>query len=148
MRLDNPGSESILTLRRLFIGTAGSVIGYRVLECSALNRNVARLVLEGIDGVTGAEALKGATVAAAEEDLRPAAAHEFYYYQALGCEVALADGRIIGTIEEVFFNGANDVWVVRDGRKEILVPVIADVVKAADFAARRVTVEAVPGLLD
>jgi ribosomal 30S subunit maturation factor RimM len=38
--------------------------------------------------------------------------------------------------------------VVREGEREVLVPVINDVVKAMDLAARRVTIEAVPGLLD
>ena len=41
-----------------------------------------------------------------------------------------------------------DIWVVRDSKREVLVPVIEDVVKAMDFAARRVTIEPIPGLLD
>jgi 16S rRNA processing protein RimM len=84
----------------------------------------------------------------ANEDLPPAKPGEFYYYEAIGCSVFLLDGRSIGKIEEVFSNGAHDVWVVRDGEREVLVPVIENVVKAMDLAARRVTIEPVPGLLD
>ena len=60
----------------------------------------------------------------------------------------LTDGSRLGAIEEIFSNGANDVWVVRDGEREFLIPVIEDVVKSIDFAARRVTIEPIPGLLD
>ena len=84
----------------------------------------------------------------AAEDVPPAEPGEFYYYEAIGCEVFLTDGTRLGAIEEVFSNCAHDIWVVRDGKREVLVPVIEDVVKAMDFAARRVTIEPIPGLLD
>src|SRR6266446_5982221 len=96
--------------------------------------------------ITGAHGLKGALRFRADN---PAAkSGEFYYYEAIGCEAFLTDGSRIGTIEEIFSNGAHDVWVVRDGEREFLIPVIEDVVKAMDFAARRVTIEPIPGLLD
>ena len=38
--------------------------------------------------------------------------------------------------------------MVRDSEREVLVPVIEDVVKSMDLAGRRVTIEAIPGLLD
>ncbi len=38
--------------------------------------------------------------------------------------------------------------VVRDGAREILVPVIEDLLRSLDFDAGRIVVEPVPGLLD
>ncbi len=73
---------------------------------------------------------------------------EFYYFQAVGCEIVTTTGLSVGIIAEVFSNGANDVWVVRDRSAEHLVPVIEDIVKGIDLAARLVVIEAVPGLLD
>jgi 16S rRNA processing protein RimM len=147
-RLDSTDCDWIKTLRRVFVESAEATREYRVLGCSPLGRNMMRLMLEGVDDASRADALKGAVVMAAEEEMPPPGDNEFYYYQAVGCEVALADGQVIGKIEEVFFNGANDVWLVRQDGREILIPVIADVVRAMDFAARRVTIEALPGLLD
>jgi 16S rRNA processing protein RimM len=113
-----------------------------------LNAATQRITLEGIADIDAAEALKGAVVMLADEDIPAAKPGEFYYYEAIGCEVFLTDGSRLGAIEEVFSNGAQDIWVVRDGEREVLVPVIEDVVKAMDFAARRVTIEAIPGLID
>ena len=95
-----------------------------------------------------AEPLKGKNVFADQRDLPPPAENEFYYRDVIGCEVFLTDGRRIGAIAEVMATGANDVFVVRDEGKEVLVPVIEDVVKEIDVAAKRVVIEAIPGLLD
>ncbi len=84
----------------------------------------------------------------AAASLPPLKEGEFYYFQIAGAEVMLTDGRRLGTIEVIMSTGGHDVWEVRDGEHEVLVPVIADVVKAMDLEARRVTIEAVPGLLN
>jgi len=121
---------------------------YRVVGIAQLGHGTVRLMLEGITDANLAEALKGKNVFADERELPPPAEGEFYYRDAIGCEVFLTDGRRLGAIEEVIATGANDVFVVRDDGKEVLVPVIADVVKEIDVAGRRVVIEAVPGLLD
>jgi 16S rRNA processing protein RimM len=105
-------------------------------------------MLEGITDANLAEPLKGKNVFADARDLPPPAANEFYYRDVVGCEVFLTDGRRIGAIEEIIATGANDVFVVRDEGKEVLVPVIEDVVKEINVVAKRVVIEAIPGLLD
>jgi 16S rRNA processing protein RimM len=92
--------------------------------------------------------MRGASVMVSTSFLPPTTAREFYYFQTVGCEMVTTAGIPVGVIKEVFSNGANDVWVVRERAAEYLVPVIEDVVKNIDLAARRVTIEAVPGLLD
>jgi len=107
---------------------------YRVVGIAQLGHGTVRLMLEGITDANLAEALKGKNVFADERELPPPAEGEFYYRDAIGCEVFLTDGRRLGAIEEVIATGANDVFVVRDDGKEVLVPVIADVVKEIDVA--------------
>ena len=147
-RPDNPDSDMIAQVERVMLEIGGIVREYHVATVTRLNPATQRVTLVGVADANAAEALKGAIVMVANEDIPPARAGEFYYYEAIGCTVFLTDGSSIGKIEEVFSNGAHDVWVVRDGQREVLVPVIEDVVKAMDFAARRVTIEPVPGLLD
>jgi len=148
MRSDNPDAGLLEEIGRVLIASPGeNPNDYKILSAAALGRGV-RLELEGVTDANQAESLRGAEVFVAKDDLPPAKANEFYHYQVIGCSVVLADGQRIGTIEEVFSTGANDVFVVRDGSREVLVPVIADVVKSIDVDARRVTIDAVPGLLD
>jgi 16S rRNA processing protein RimM len=149
LKLDNPESSALATVDRLYI-TADEHAPrvYQIREIRPLNHGAVRLLLEGIADLSEAETLKGAAVLVDATSLPPTEPDEFYYYEAIGCSVHTTDGRMLGTIEEVFATGANDVWVVRDGATEVLVPVIADVVKSMDFAARSIVIEAVPGLLD
>ena len=149
VRPDNPDSETLEQVRRVFLeDPAGVVREYRLLRADRINRAVIRVMLEGIDDPGAAAALRGTTIAVALADLPAKAPGEFYHYEAIGCEVATTDGRRLGVIEEVIATGANDVWVVRDGNVEVLVPVIENVVKSIDLGTRRMVVEAVPGLLD
>ena len=148
VRTDNPDSTTLGVLERLFVETAAGRREFKVLSVSALGGGHQRVVLEGIDDADAAQALRGGAVMVTAAELPPLKEGEFYYFQIAGAEVILTDGRRLGTIEDIMPTGGHDVWVVRDGQREVLVPVIADVVKAMDLEARRVTIEAVPGLLD
>jgi len=147
-RPDNPDSDTLEQVRRVFLDSAGAAREFRLTGMTRLNAATRRITLEGVADVNAAESLRGAVVMLAAEDVPAPKPGEFYYYEAIGCEVFLTDGTRLGTIEEIFSNGAHDICVVRDGEREVLVPVIEDVVKAMDLAARRVTIEPIPGLLD
>lgn len=150
VRPDNPESDTLVQVRRVFVEApeSGTPREYRLAGAQRLNRTIFRVILDGLGDPAAAAALRGSTVAVALEDLPAKAPGEFYYYEAIGCAVTTTDGRRLGVIEEVFATGANDVWVVRDGTAEVLVPVIENVVKSIDLAGRMMVVEAVPGLLD
>lgn len=148
VRMDDPESTILTSLKRLFVETAKGWCEFALRRTNALGRGQFRTVLEGIDDADAAQALKGCAVAAALSDLPPLGEGEFYYFQLIGAEAMLADGRRLGIIADIFSTGAHDIWVVRDGEREVLVPVIADIVKAMDISARRVTIEPLPGLLD
>ena len=147
-RPDNPDSDTLEQVKRVFLESAGTSREFRLTAMTPLNPTTRRITLEGVADIDAAESLSGAVVMIAAEDVPAAKPGEFYYYEAIGCEVFLTDGSRLGAIEEIFSNGAQDIWVVRDGDREVLVPVIEDVVKSMDLAGRRVTIEAVPGLLD
>ena len=148
VRLDNPGSALLRHVRRLTLVRGEESVEYQITNAQSAGQGAFKVCLEGITSADTAAALGGAIVMVAATALPPAAPGEFYYFQVLGCEIVTTTGLPVGVIDEVFSNGANDVWVVRDRSAEHLVPVIEDVVKGIDLAARRIVIEAVPGLLD
>jgi 16S rRNA processing protein RimM len=148
VRLDNPDSALLQCVERLTLAQKGERAEYRVTSAQSAGRGTFKVTLDGVAGADHAVALRGAIVMVAAAALPPTTAREFYYFEAIGCEVVTTKGFRVGIIKEIFSNGANDVWVVRDQSLEHLVPVIEDIVKEIDLAARRVIIEAVPGLLD
>jgi 16S rRNA processing protein RimM len=146
VRPDNPESD-VPAIERVFVDQLGTPVEYRVRSTSRAGHGSFKMELEGVDYIEQAQALRGAEVYLAVEDLPPVAQNQFYYFQVVGLRVETTDGRPLGTIAEVFFNGSNDVWVVKQGSGEVLVPVIDDVVRQIDLAGGRAVIEAIPGLL-
>ena len=59
------------------------------------------------------------------------------------------DGRVLGTLEDVLETGANDVYVIssaEDPKKEILLPVIRDVILEINPEEGYMKVHMLPGL--
>lgn len=140
------GPEFFLELRRVTI--AGRV--YPVRYCRA-HKNVVLMKLEGIDSIDDAMQLVNQTVYIDRDDV---ALEEGCYFIAdlLGLSVEDADtGERYGAVVDVIKTGANDVYVVRTGTeppKDLLVPVIKDVVLRVDLAAGRILIRPLPGLFD
>jgi len=70
----------------------------------------------------------------------------YYHHQLLGLAVYADDGEHLGELVEILETGANDVYVVRGAQGELLLPVIADVIRGVDLEARRLTVHLIDGL--
>jgi len=65
----------------------------------------------------------------------------------LGLIAWTPQGRRLGAIEEILETGSNDVYVVRNGGSEILIPSTSDVVMSIDLQSGKMIVQAIPGLL-
>jgi len=110
-------------------------------------KGLAYLKLSGIDGRESALALRDRLLTIPESDLEPLPEGQYYRFQLLGLNVSTADGRPLGTIEDVITTGANDVYLVRGEAGEVLVPATAEVVREVDLASRRMVIEPLPGLI-
>jgi 16S rRNA processing protein RimM len=73
---------------------------------------------------------------------------EFYWSDLIGLQVMTEDGTLLGSIADIFETGSNDVYVVRDGTREYLIPAIAEVIKVIDPAGGKVIIRPLDGLLD
>ncbi|WP_010630976.1 ribosome maturation factor RimM [Sporolactobacillus vineae] len=107
------------------------------------------LLFEGYPTINEVEKLKGSALFISRDQLpRLEDDGDFYYYEIIGAEVYTEEGRELGRIKEILSPGANDVWVVDSGGKDILIPYIIDVVRHVDVPGKRVTVHLIPGLID
>lgn len=100
---------------------------HRVLSCREDDRSGCLVALSGVGDLRAAEALVGKTLLAREADL-PENLVLLDASRLVGREVVCGGDGATGTIAEVLRGPANDVWVVRGERGEILLPVIDEVV--------------------
>ncbi len=104
--------------------------------------------LKGIDTIDDAEAYTGQTVLVREADLKKLPDGEFYWFQVIGLDVYDEDNRSYGKVVDIIETGSNDVYVVQDGTKEILIPMIDWVVKTIDIEGNKLIFENVEGLIE
>ena len=54
---------------------------------------------------------------------------EYYWFQVLGLPVVnVADGALLGYLDEIIPTPGHDVYVVRQGEREVLLPAVEDVI--------------------
>ncbi len=106
------------------------------------------LKLEDVGDRDAAAALRGKEIQIRAEDAVALPKGQFFWHQVIGLQVEDATTHEpLGEVTDILETGANDVYVVRGGRGEILVPAIKDVVKQIDPAAGRMLIQPLPGLL-
>ena len=68
-----------------------------------------------------------------------------YYYinDLIGFEVYSDDGKFLGTLDDIFNTGANDIYQVGD----ILLPAIKDVIKQIDTDNQKIIIHLIDGLI-
>ena len=106
------------------------------------------LEIDGLRDRTAAEAHRGAVLLARRAELPSLEEEEWYIADLVGCSVETESGEELGRLEEVLQLPANDVFVVRGERGEVLLPVIDDVVRSVEVEVRRVVVRLLPGLIE
>lgn len=102
-----------------------------------------------MQNINNVEKYKGMDLLVADADLQTLEEGEFYYKDIIGAEVVTEDGLSIGNVKEIFETGANDVWVVkRQGKDDLLLPMIDDVIKEVDVDNQKITIDLLEGLAD
>jgi 16S rRNA processing protein RimM len=116
------------------------------LESSRLQRGQVILQLGGIDTPEQAAKLRGQLVQVPVAEAVALPEGQYYLYQIVGLAVETTAGEPLGHVTEVLFTGANDVYVVRGERGELLVPAIEEVVKQVDLEHGRLVIEPLEGM--
>lgn len=122
--------------------------GDEVLTVSKVKYQKNNLIIKfkEINDIDEAEKYKGLTIYADRDDLWELEDGVYYIADLIGLDVYDENGKI-GVIADVFNTGANDIYdVKREGKKNLLLPVIDDVVKEIDLENKRVTVHVMEGL--
>lgn len=110
-------------------------------------KNLVILKFQGMDSINDVEQYKGMDLLVAREDAIPLEEGEYYIADIIGARVMTDTGEDFGSLTDVLQTGANDVYVVDHGGKEVLLPVIPDCVLERDLEKKLVTVHIMEGLL-
>ena len=111
------------------------------------HRRTPLLSLKGINDRNQAEELLGAELFIPKAELPLPEDGSFYWFDLIGIAVYTIDGVYLGRIESIMETGSNDVYVVQDGKKEVLIPALESVVVQIDIQQKRMQVDLPEGLI-
>jgi len=139
--------EQFNTLKFLYLILARERKLFKVESIRSVRKKIF-LKLSGIDDRTSAEALKGAVVETTISELRPLDENEYFIHDLIGLAVKTVTGDYIGVLKDVICLSANDVYLIEDGNKEILIPAIRQVITKVDLTRNEMIIDPIDGLLE
>lgn len=124
--------------------------GLRQFEIEAIrpHKNIFLMKLNGLISLEQAEEYRGGGIYIRKHAPELKEEDEYFWHELIGLGVYLITGEYVGKLEHIFPTGGNDIYVVRKGEKEVLIPAIHDVVREIDLANRRMVISEMEGLLD
>ena len=112
------------------------------------HKNIALVLLEGIDTVEAAQVLRGKMLYVDRKDLKLPKGH-YLVQDLIGLTIVDADtGVTYGTLTDVSQTGANAVYHMKTDKGEVLIPAIPDVVVSIDLEKETLYLRPMKGLLD
>jgi 16S rRNA processing protein RimM len=138
--------ERFETTEWVYLGNEFEATPYR-LESYRWHKDNVLLTLAGVTNRTQAEALRGQLVQVPLEEAVALPEGSYYLYQLIGLQVKTVEGEFLGIITSIMETGANDVYVVQNQGRELLLPAIPDVIKTIDLANGLMVVQVIEGLI-
>ena len=138
--------ERFALLRTVYLGEEMTPYTLSGADLRPSGRQVV-LRLQGCKTIEQAEELRGQMVWIPIEEAVVLPEGQYYVHQVLGLAVETEAGEPLGRLKEVLATGSNDVYVVSDGQREVLIPVLEEVILNVDLAAHKMVVHLPEGLI-
>ncbi len=106
------------------------------------------LKLKGVDTRTQAEQLKGFEILIPGSACVKLPEDEYYHFELIGLTVKSTTGENIGTITNILEMPANDIYVVKNLDREILIPAVKEFVKKIDLEEGIMVIQVLDGLIE
>ena len=131
----------------IFVRENGGLEKIRTIKWVRPHTGTALISFKGINERSQAEALIGAELFIPKAELPELEEDTHFWFDLIGMVVYTTEDRYLGRIESIIETGSNDVYVVRDHKKEVLIPALESVVLDVDVKAKRMLVELPEGLI-
>jgi 16S rRNA processing protein RimM len=136
--------ERFASLRTVYIGDDAKSFS---VESTHTHGKYILLKLHGIDSDQQAGALRDQFLYVSIEDAVELPKDQIFLYQLVGLRAVTTDGQLLGTVTDVLDTNANDVYVVNDGAREILIPAIPDIVREINLERGEMIIRLIDGLV-
>ncbi|HEX9614608.1 MAG TPA: ribosome maturation factor RimM [Bacteroidota bacterium] len=135
-------------LKEVFTGASESEVRSWGIESLEARRNGTVLKLQNLDGLDEAEALRGLYVFVEDGQRISLDVGTFFVHEIIGLRAVDENGADLGTVTDVLSLPGGDVWVVRAGQKDAMIPAVSEFIRRVDTRAGTVVIHTIEGLLE
>lgn len=117
------------------------------IKSSRWHNQVLLLAFDGINDRNQIEELRDQLISA-EVDTNNMAEGEYHFQQLIGSEVFLKSGGLVGVVDEIFKLPGQDLLSVNKDGKEVLIPMVKQIIVSIDIKTKKIVVDPPEGLFD
>ena len=140
--------ESFLNAGNVYLKSdEQGLIEYSVLAAKP-HKKIILMDLKGLTSSEDAEKYRDADIYINKNSLKREREDEYYWFELIGLKVYLNRGRYIGVLEDIISTPGNDIFVVREGREEFLIPAVHEIIEEIDLKNLTMTISEIEGLLN
>lgn len=117
------------------------------IRSASLFKKVFIIIFEEYSDINQVEAFRGCDILVWKDEEEALKDNEYYVDDLIGMTVVDEMDKVLGELTEVLVTGANDVYVVKDDHREILLPAIKECILQVSTEQKIMHVHLLPGLI-
>ncbi|MDX9788377.1 MAG: ribosome maturation factor RimM [Desulfobacterales bacterium] len=130
----------------IFLGDAQGVKKAHTILWVTPHKKALLMGLAGVMDSSLAQSLVGKWLYLPRETLPALEEGTYYWFELIGLSVYTVENRYIGRVESILETGSNDVLVVKDSQREILIPALESVIVSVELKEKSMRVNLPEGL--
>jgi len=137
--------DRFLQLKKVFLDCPEGLLELEI-ENVRYQKNFVILKFVGYNSIEEVEKWKNVYLQVHPEQAVKLPKGHYYIKDIVGMEVFTLSGKPLGQVVDVWQNTANDIYVVKNGIKEILLPAVKEVIKEINLAEKKIIIDPLEGL--
>jgi len=140
--------QRFASLQSVWVGHDTTIVEQRDISAVRIDAKQVIVSLSGIETPQEAKGAKNKYLFVPKEQtikLRPGS---YFMDEVIGCKVVTEEQMNVGIVTDLLSLPINDVWVVRNGTREFLIPAVKAIIRKVDIKMKRITIHTLEGLLE
>ncbi|MCX6305152.1 MAG: ribosome maturation factor RimM [Bacteroidetes bacterium] len=148
LHLDVDDPETYQELESVFLDLHGERIPFFITALELKHNRKAIVKFQDFDTLEDAESLQGLEMYLPITELPALKGNQFYYHEIKGFQVVDHIHGNIGVIGDILELPHQSLFQILHGDKEILIPIVDDIIRKVDRKKKLLMIEAPPGLIE
>lgn len=148
VHLDVDDPENYQKLESVYLDLHGERIPFFIASLELKHNRKAVAKFQDFDNLEDAESLQGLEMYLPITGLPSLKGNRFYYHEIIGFQVVDQNHGNIGMIDDILELPHQSLFQIRHGEKEILIPVVDEIIQKVDRRKKLLMIEAPAGLIE